>query len=81
MERTEPRKYIATLSVLLGVAHSLWMMVVDNLSIFTPSSTFESNAGDAENALRWHIAFATIWSWNITICIDVSIDPISRCAN
>jgi hypothetical protein len=35
MERTEPRKYIATLSVLLGVAHSLWMMLVDNLITMT----------------------------------------------
>jgi hypothetical protein len=33
MERTEARKYIATLSALLGVAHSLWMMDVDNLFI------------------------------------------------
>jgi hypothetical protein len=40
MERTEPRKYIATLSVLLGVAHSLWMMPVDNLFTMT-SHQFE----------------------------------------
>jgi hypothetical protein len=36
MERTEPRKYIATLSVLLGVAHSLWIMPVDNLFMIYP---------------------------------------------
>jgi hypothetical protein len=36
MERTEPRKYIATLSVLLGVAHSLWIMPVDNLIMIYP---------------------------------------------
>jgi hypothetical protein len=36
MERTEPRKYIATLSVLLGVAHSLWMMPVDKYFIYYP---------------------------------------------
>ena len=36
MERTEARKYIATLSALLGVAHSLWMMDVDNLIMIYP---------------------------------------------
>jgi hypothetical protein len=35
MERINPCKYIATLSVLLGVAHSLWMMPVDNFIIMT----------------------------------------------
>tara|TARA_R110000823_G_scaffold214897_1_gene344639 strand:+ start:54 stop:344 length:291 start_codon:yes stop_codon:yes gene_type:complete len=39
MERTEARKYIATLSALLGVAHSLWMINVDNFLIgLTPQS-------------------------------------------
>jgi hypothetical protein len=54
---------------------------VDNLSIFTPSSTFENSTGYAENAFGWQIAFATIWSWHISIGIDVSVDPISSCAN
>jgi hypothetical protein len=35
MERTEARKYIATLSVRLGVAHSLWMEPVDNFITMT----------------------------------------------
>ena len=34
MERTDLVKYNATLSVRLGVAHSLWMMSVDNLTIY-----------------------------------------------
>jgi hypothetical protein len=32
MERNNKVKYRATLSVLLGVAHSLWMMSVDNFT-------------------------------------------------
>jgi hypothetical protein len=54
---------------------------VDNLSILAPSSTFENSTGYAENAFSWQIAFATIWSWYIAISIDVSVDPISGCAN
>jgi hypothetical protein len=39
MERTEESKYIARLSALLGVAHSLWMKVVDKYLIgLTPQS-------------------------------------------
>ena len=67
----------ATLSVLVGVAHSLWTKPVDNLCILTPSSTFESDACDAVNALHCKAAFAAIRSCNITICIDVTIDPVS----
>jgi hypothetical protein len=81
MERTEPRKYIATLSVLLGVAHSLWMMPVDNLCIFAPSFTFEGDAGDAVNALHCEATFAAIRSSYITICIDVTIDAVGRIAH
>jgi hypothetical protein len=36
MERTEPRKYIATLSVFLGVFNSLWMKPVDNFFMTCP---------------------------------------------
>jgi hypothetical protein len=36
MERIKPCKYIATLSVLLGVAHSLWIKPVDNLFMIYP---------------------------------------------
>jgi hypothetical protein len=36
MERTERRKYISTLSVLLGVFNSLWMKPVDNFIMTCP---------------------------------------------
>jgi hypothetical protein len=36
MERTDPRKYRSSLSVLLGVAHSLWTKPVDNLIMIYP---------------------------------------------
>jgi hypothetical protein len=81
MERNNQVKYDATLSVLLGVAHSLCIMPVDNLCIFTPSSTFESDSGDAVNALHCKTAFAAIGSSYITICIDVTIDPIGCVAH
>jgi hypothetical protein len=36
MERTDQRKYRSSLSVMLGVAHSLWMKPVDNLIMTYP---------------------------------------------
>jgi hypothetical protein len=56
-------------------------MPVDNLCIFTPPNTFESDACDAVNALHCESTFAAIGSSDITIGIDVTIDPISAIAH